>query len=103
MKVDGVYDLRKDPRNQCFVPPELRGPITISQTDFTVEFKDPITLFSMKGVIVESSIAAAPSNEDITATFFVGEVANRQVELGRSGAGISGKIGILSRQGAARQ
>jgi hypothetical protein len=102
MKVDGVYDLRRDPRNQCYVPPELRGPITISQADFTVELKDPITLFSMKGVIVESSIAAVPSVEAITPTFFVGEVVNRQVELGWSGE-IRCKIGILSRQGASRQ
>jgi hypothetical protein len=103
MKVDGVYDLRKDPGSECNVPRELRGPIMISQTDFTVELKDPSNLLSMKGVIVESSIAAAPSDEAITATFFVGEVVNRQVELGRSGAGISCKIGILSPQGAARQ
>jgi len=101
--VAGVYELEKDSRNACHIAPELRGPITIAQDTFSVELNDPANLLALKGVIVESAMAAARSEEAITATFFVGDIANRQIELGMAGAGISCKIGRLLRHGTQPQ
>jgi hypothetical protein len=98
MNVAGVYDLRRDLKNECKMPSQVVGPVTITQDDFIVELEDPANLLTAKGIIVESSMAAESSQGMVGDVFLVGEVANGQVEIGIAGGGIQCRIGILSKQ-----
>jgi hypothetical protein len=97
LNIAGVYDLQKDSKNECRLEPAaLVGPFTIRQDAFNIELD--FLKASLKGIILESSMAAEPSERGLGDIFFVGQVSNGQIEIGFAGGGSDCKIGILVKQ-----
>jgi hypothetical protein len=98
LNIAGVYELQRDSKNECDLSAEVVGPFTIRQDDFNVELKEP-SLPLLAGIIVESSMAAEPSEPGTGDIFFVGQVSDRQIEIGFAGEGMACKIGMLVKRG----
>ena len=92
LNIAGVYDLQKDSNDECGLGPDsLVGPFTIRQDAFNIE----LNFQDLKGIILESSMAAEPSEREVGDIFLVGQVSKGQIEIGFAGDGSDCKIGIL--------
>lgn len=106
ISVAGVYDVQIDTNNECSLPPDPLGPITVVQDKFMVEFEDAAGVLNGKGAIVESSLAINPLPDGLSPLFLLAEVAGDRAEIGYLDTDPLAKvrrckIGFLTKRGGA--
>ena len=112
-KIAGIYDLRRDPKNECGLPPEVVGPITVTQDEASVApaaitFKDPAEALDASGFVVESSVALMPAKYrgGVSLNFLIASLNNERLNLDFVDMSFSPprwcKIGGLVKNGSAR-
>lgn len=96
--IAGTYDVQRDTKNECGLPPDALGPVTVIQDGNILELKGDDPLVG-HGVIVDTVVVIKPGDRGrTTPRRLLGTVMNDNIEIALSDGSSSCKIGILAKR-----